>query len=292
MAELTLAAHAKINLLLRILSRESDGYHGLETLFCRITLADQLEFTVHDGPAVTLEVEGNDALGPAEDNLVVRAARAVQRAVRGAPGFRIRLVKRIPAGAGLGGGSADAAATLRGVNQLLGSPVPNHELLQLAAGLGADVPFCLSDSSLALAWGHGERLLRLPPLPSAPLLLVNPGIPVATPAAYRWIDEARGTDAADAARGRRGAVALDLDALSTWGSIARMSGNDFESVVFGREPRLRAAFEAVVATQPLLGRMTGSGSTLVGVYRTPRDRDDARDRLGKRHGGVIAAETG
>ena len=98
-------------------------------------------------------------------------------------------------------------------------------------------------------------------------------------------------DAARQSGGRRGAVALDLDALSRWGDIGRMAGNDFESVVFGRRPALRAAFEALVGTRPLVCRMSGSGSTLFAVYRSARDRDDARMMLGRKHGRVDAVET-
>jgi 4-diphosphocytidyl-2-C-methyl-D-erythritol kinase len=200
-------------------------------------------------------------------------------------GVHLTLEKRIPARAGLGGGSSDAAAALVAVNRLAGDAVPRHELLQLAARLGSDVPFFLSGASLALAWAHGERLLRLPPLPPAPALLVTPPVPIATPEAYRWLDDAR------ASSGRRGAVALDLDALSTWGDIGRMAGNDFESVVFGRQPSVRAAFEALVGTRPLVCRMSGSGSALFAVYRSDRDREDAMMMLGRKHGAVTPVAT-
>jgi 4-diphosphocytidyl-2-C-methyl-D-erythritol kinase len=163
--------------------------------------------------------------------------------------------------------------------------VPRHELLQLAARLGSDVPFFLSGAPLALGWAHGERLLRLPPLPAAPALLLVPPVPVSTPEAYGWVDEARQS------AGRRGAVALDLDALSTWGDIGRMAGNDFESAVFGRHPAVRAAFEALVGTGPLVCRMSGSGAALFAVYRSERDREDARMMLGRKHGTLIPVET-
>jgi 4-diphosphocytidyl-2-C-methyl-D-erythritol kinase len=171
------------------------------------------------------------------------------------------------------------------VNRLAGDAIPRHELLQLAAKLGSDVPFFLSGAPLALAWSRGERLLRLPPLPAAPALLLTPPVPVSTPEAYGWVDAARQT------AGRRGAVALDLDALSTWGDIGRMAGNDFESVVFGRHPPVRAAFEALVGTRPLVCRMSGSGSALFAVYRSERDREDAQMMLGRKHGTLTAVRT-
>lgn len=277
-------AHAKVNLLLRVLAREQDGFHGLETLFALVGLHDVLEAERREAPGVTIDVTGAD-VGPPDQNLAVRAARLVLEATGHPFGVHLRLEKRIPHGAGLGGGSADAAAALAAVNRLAGGAVPRHELLQLAARLGSDVPFCAMGAALALAWGHGERMLRLPHLPVAPVLLLVPEPPVSTPEAYGWVDAAR------ADLPRRGAVALDLEALASWGSIGRLAGNDFESPVFGRLPAVRAAFEALAGTGPLLCRMTGSGSTLVAVYRTAVERDDAASRLGRKHGRVIATET-
>jgi 4-diphosphocytidyl-2-C-methyl-D-erythritol kinase len=277
-------AHAKTNLFLRVLAREADGYHSLETLFCRLELADTLSARRETGQGVTLEVEGGEC-GPAGENLAVRGAEAILRLVRNPFAVHLTLSKRIPVGAGLGGGSADGAAALRAVNQLAGNSVPRAEVFHLAARLGADVPFCLSQASLALGWGHGERLLTLPALPSAPVLLVTPPVAVGTAEAYHWLDEARSTAV------RRGALALDGGALTTWSDVARMAGNDFESVVFGRLPPVREAFEALARTGPLLCRMTGSGSTLIAVYRTERERDDARMALGKKHGTLTPTRT-
>ena len=281
---LELGAPAKLNLFLRVLGRETDGYHGLETLFCLVDLADRLRAERRDTGGVTVEVEGAD-VGPPERNLAVRAAELVLEATGRRFGVHLTLGKRIPVQAGLGGGSSDAAAALVLVNALAGNAVPRHELLQLAARLGSDVPFCLSGGPLALAWGRGERLLQLPPLPPAPVLLLLPPVPVSTADAYGWVDAARQS------AGRRGAVALDLDALSRWGDIGRMAGNDFESPVFARHAEVRAAFEALVGTRPLLCRMSGSGSGLFAVYRSSQDRDDAAMMLGRRHGRVVPCAT-
>ncbi len=284
MTAVEVQAFAKVNLFLRVLAREADGFHGLETLFCLIDVADTLRAERKDGGGVTIAVEGAD-LGPPESNLAVRAAELVLAGLSRRFAVHLRLTKRIPVQAGLGGGSSDAAAALVAVNRLAGDAVPRHELLQFAARLGSDVPFFLSGAPLALGWGHGERLLRLPPLPAAPVLLLTPPSPVATAEAYGWLDAAR------QAAGRRGAVALDLDALAGWGDIGRMAGNDFESPVFGRRPDVRAAFEALVGTRPLLCRMSGSGSTLFAVYRSARDRDDAQMMLGRKYGQAVACST-
>jgi 4-diphosphocytidyl-2-C-methyl-D-erythritol kinase len=280
----TRAAHAKVNLFLRVLAREADGYHGIETLFARLELADELVARTSGDQSVTLEVSGGET-GPPEENLAFRAARAAVETMRRPFGVHLALAKRIPVGAGLGGGSADAAAALSLVNQLAGNPIPRAELLHLAARLGADVPFCLAEASLALGWGHGERMLALPALPPAPVLLLTPAAPVRTAEAYAWLDEARATS------GRRGALLLDPAALSTWSDVARMAGNDFESAVFGRRPAVRAGFEALAGTHPLLCRMTGSGSTLFAIYRSERERDDAQMMLGKKLGTVTATRT-
>lgn len=284
MSVVAVTCHAKLNLWLRVLAREDDGYHGIETLFCLIDLADRLVVERRDGHGVTLESAGAE-VGPPEANLAVRAAQLVLEATGHRFGVHLRLDKRIPVRAGLGGGSSDGAGALVAVNRLAGNAVPRHELLQFAARLGSDVPFLLTGAPLALAWGRGERLLRLPPLPAAGALLLTPPVEVSTPEAYRWVDEAR------QGAGRRGAVALDGESLATWGNIGRMAGNDFESPVFARHPVVRQAFEALVTTRPLLCRMSGSGSTLFAVYRSARDRDDAALMLGRKHGAVTAVTT-
>jgi 4-diphosphocytidyl-2-C-methyl-D-erythritol kinase len=274
---------AKVNLFLRVLSREADGYHGIETVFCRVALADTLQMTRTDR-GVALAVEGAD-VGPVESNLAWRAADTVLSATGRKFGVTMRLTKRIPAGAGLGGGSSDAAAALLLTNQLANHAVPRAELLQMAYRLGADVPFFMLESQAALGWAHGQRLLRLPPLKPMPMLLLSPPIAIPTVEAYGWVDQAR--QHADP----RGSIALDLDVLGSWSDIARLAGNDFESAVFGRHPQVRAAFESLVGTSPLLCRMSGSGSTLFAVYRTERDRDDAALQLGSKHGTTIKTTT-
>ena len=281
---ITLEAPAKVNLFLRVLAREASGYHGIETLFCRISLADSLTVGQVAGRGVTLTSEGEEC-GPPAENLAARAAQMVLDATGNSAGVSIHLVKRIPAKAGLGGGSSDAAAALVGTDHLLGNPIPRHELMQLASRLGADVPFFVSGASLALGWDRGDRLFTLPPLPTAPGLLLIPPVGVSTAEAYRWVDGTR------AEAGRRGALALDLDAVASWGSVARMAGNDFEGAVFGREPRVREAFEKLVSTQPLVCRLSGSGSALFAIYRNAGAREDARMQLGKRFGRVIPIET-
>jgi 4-diphosphocytidyl-2-C-methyl-D-erythritol kinase len=270
----TIAAHAKANLLLRVLSRETSGYHGLETLFVLLELADTLTVERSAG-GIALAVEGADT-GPVEDNLAYRAAALALEATGRRFGVQIRLIKRIPVSAGLGGGSSDAAAALHAVNTLAGNVIPRHEILQLAAQLGSDVPFLASGAPLALAWGRGERMFRLPVPAAASALLVVPPFGVSTVKAYELLDRGR-----DWSR-PRGTVVLDAEAFSTWGGIARLGGNDFEVPVFGKEPVLRALYEKLCATRPLLARLSGSGSALVAIYRSDQDRDAAALEIGER----------
>jgi len=277
------AAHAKVNLFLRILARETSGFHQIETAFALLELADELVVRRTDS-GVTLEVSGPD-LGPSDENLAVRAARLVLDATGNHFGVAIKLAKRIPVRAGLGGGSSDGAATLHAVNMLAGNAVPRHELLHFAAKLGADVAFFAGGAALALAWGRGERQFRMPPPPSLPALVAIPPIQVATPDAYAWWDEQNRSPAP------RGPVNLDADALSTWGSIGRLGGNDFETVVFGKSPELRSLYQRVAETGPVWVRLCGSGSAVAAVYKKERERDDALQRLGSTQQRLIATAT-
>ncbi len=282
---LRVAAHAKVNLFLRIHARESsgEGFHQIETAFALLELADELVVR-RTAAGVALQVDGPD-LGPVEENLAVRAARAILNATGNRFGATIELSKRIPVRAGLGGGSSDAAAALHAVNALAGNAVPQHELLHFAAKLGSDAPFFASGAPLALAWGRGERQFRVPAPPAAPVLIAVPPIAVATPDAYKWWDEQNPSPTS------RGPVTLDAEALATWGSIGRLGGNDFETVVFGKHPQLRTLYERVAETGPVWVRLCGSGSAVAAVYKKESERDDAMTRLGTKTQRLIATAT-
>jgi 4-diphosphocytidyl-2-C-methyl-D-erythritol kinase len=276
-------AHAKVNLFLRVLAREASGFHQLETMFTLLELHDDLVVERTDG-GVTLTAEGADT-GPAEENLAYRAAARVLEATGRKFGVRLHLVKRIPVQAGLGGGSSDGAAALHAVNRLAEDAVPRHEILQLAAQLGSDVPFFASGAATALAWGRGERMFRLRAPPAAPALLAVPRFGISTKAAYDLLD------AATAREQRRGPVVLERDAFATWGGIGRLGGNDFEGPVFGKEPELKTIFEQVADTHPLLVRLSGSGSAVVAVYKNEAERDGAALQIGSRDRELIETWT-
>ena len=287
MNRVRVAAHAKVNLFLRIIAREAPaGFHLIETAFALLELADELIVT-RTGSGVTLTVQGAD-LGPPEENLAVRGARAVLEATGHKFGVAVELTKRIPVRAGLGGGSSDAAAALHAVNALADNAVPRHELLHFATRLGADVTFFASGAPAAVAWGRGERLFRIAaPPPAAPALVALPSPPlgVATPDAYRWWDEMHAEPAP------RGPLVLDADAFAGWGSIGRLGGNDFEIPVFGKHPPLRALYERLAGTHPYWVRLCGSGSAVAAVYASERLRDDASMQLGEKQQRLIATTT-
>jgi len=181
-----LRAYAKVNLGLRVLRRREDGFHEVQGLMQTIGLADEL-ILEEGGRGIELEVR--PPLGiPPKENLAYRAAESVLRTVGRTANLRIQLTKKIPAGAGLGGGSSDGAAVLVGVDRLLGLNLSEERLSVLAAELGSDVPFFLLGGTCSIG-GRGERLKRLPPLPRYHLVLLVPPFPLPTAEVYRKLDE-------------------------------------------------------------------------------------------------------
>jgi 4-diphosphocytidyl-2-C-methyl-D-erythritol kinase len=257
------AAQAKINLRLRILAREATGFHQLETLFLRLTLADTVCVRRTTGTR-SLDITGlsdASAIGPAERNLAWRAAEAYLDAVRWPGGFAIELEKRIPIGGGLGGGSADAGAVLRALDALAPTPLGEAALLRLAAALGADVPFLTAEHPYALGWGRGERLLALPAPPAREVALLVPSFSVNTAAAYGWLAESR----AAAGGATMAAGVLDLGALSRWEELAPLARNDFEPVVAAHRPEIALLVAALREAGCSPAMMSGSGSVVFGV---------------------------
>ena len=192
-------AHAKVNLWLNVVGRRDDGYHLLDSLVAFVDLADQVEARPGDRLSLGLEGPLAGALAGEADNLVLKAARLLADRAGVAPRAAIRLVKHVPVAAGLGGGSADAAATLRELVDLWRVAMPEEELFDLAAHLGADVPMCLAGRT-AFVSGVGERLAWAPPLPECAVLLVNPGTALPTrdvfaARAWRVLSDAAGAPA-------------------------------------------------------------------------------------------------
>ncbi|NLY89718.1 MAG: 4-(cytidine 5'-diphospho)-2-C-methyl-D-erythritol kinase [Firmicutes bacterium] len=244
-------ARAKINLSLDILGKRSDGYHELESVMQSVSLADELIFR----PAAGVSLTASDPnLAVDESNTVLRAVRRMQEAAGSARGVEIFLQKRIPSGAGLGGGSADAAAVLVALNRWWGLNLPLPALEEIAADVGSDVPFCLTGGT-ALVRGRGERVTRLPPLPAVRILLVKPPVSVETAEVYRRFQAA--------AAGRRPETERMIAAVKN-GEIHELTsawGNLLEKVTSELRPEVAAA-KKWLESYGLPVLMTGSGPTL------------------------------
>lgn len=253
-------APAKINLRLRVLGRRSDGFHEIDTLFQAIALHDDV--TVRRTEAgIRLTVEGAD-VGPIEENLAYRAARALLAASGADGGFAIDLVKRIPAGAGLGGGSSDAAAVLRAGDLLIGRPLPAATLAALAAELGSDVPFFLGAGPLATGTGRGERLEQHPSLPSVPVVVVLPPVHVSTREAYARLAGGRGSSGG----GEPPCFAHVGGAPATWEEVALDASNDFEDVVPAVWPEIAMSLSALRDAGARPAQLSGSGGACFGIF--------------------------
>ncbi|HEV2713900.1 MAG TPA: 4-(cytidine 5'-diphospho)-2-C-methyl-D-erythritol kinase [Terriglobales bacterium] len=249
-------AQAKINLSLRVLGKEADGFHSIETVFLRIALGDDVRVHIRE-MARTLRC-GVMRDKPEEENLAYRAAALYSEETGWPHGFEIVIKKRIPIGGGLGGGSADAAAVLRILNTLAKKPLPQTKLAELALRVGSDVPFLASDFAMAIGWGRGEKLLQLSALPSRDIHLFLPPFGIDTGEAYALVDEAHGDG---------GAAKPDFTAemFGDWESAARHSVNDFEPVIRARHPEIDTLLERG-ERYGLFYRMSGSGST---VFKIP-----------------------
>jgi 4-diphosphocytidyl-2-C-methyl-D-erythritol kinase len=272
-----LSAPAKVNLGLRIVGRREDGYHLLESLLVPIDLADRVQIEPGDTPSVALRLDG-DAPGVPEDgsNLALRAARAFLAAAGIETGLSLLLEKRIPASAGLGGGSSDAAAVLRGLALIYPDALSPERLRELALGLGADVPFFL-DPRPALVTGIGEQIEAISGVPAFPLLLAHPGVPLATPDVYRAYD----ASGASLTPVRSASTMRRISALRECGdhALAELLENDLEPVAVRLCSRITELREVIEGSGALAVGMSGSGPTVFGIFRDTIAASRARDRL-------------
>ncbi len=287
---LTLRTPAKINLGLRIVGRRADGYHLLESVFVPVSLFDDLTLAWEPGPdRVELELEIDPGAGlPAglsevtagPDNLAVRAAEAFRRACPRAGTLRIRLRKRIPTGAGLGGGSSDAGAVISGLARLAGAAAPPPAALaELALGLGADVPYFLSPRP-AFVSGIGERIEPLDGLPALSLLLANPGISVATAEVYRVAAALRGSLTDPGAGSTMRALSELRGETRRWRpALGVLLQNDLEPAAIRLCPPVGRLLARLRETGALGVGMSGSGGTVFGVYDSSAGAEDAAERL-------------
>lgn len=291
-APLIVLACAKINLTLDVFSKRADGYHSLASVMQTISLEDRIRLTQRSEPGIRFTCYGPHAQGVPTDgtNLVVRAAQAVWEAGLAAGyslsgGLEIQLTKQIPSQAGLGGGSSDAAATLLGVDALLGLNLNSETLHRLAASLGSDVPFFLRGGTMAVR-GRGEVLTPLEDAPTLWLVVVKPEENVSTGWAYGELDAMperqshRGTK-----RMEEALKADDFDRLIAWQS------NDFELPVFAHFPRLAWLHDELRMAGALTAHLCGSGSALYGVAATEAEAQRIAALLQSRYPYVSVAHT-
>ena len=261
-----LRALAKINLDLRVLGPRPDGYHEIRTIFQTISLADTIDVKFTRARRTEIRIAGADHI---EDNLVVRAAAAVLDAMKIAARIEFQLQKRIPMGAGLGGGSSDAAAVLLSLPVLAGRRIELPRLIELAATLGSDVPFFMQGGA-AVALGRGTEFYPLPDYPARRGLLIAPAVHVSTAAAYRDLKPQLTSESQ-----QNKIVSFQMRA---WGGLGdRPASNDFETVVFEQFPQLAALKKRLGKLGANPAMMTGSGSALFGLFRTREELNRARN---------------
>lgn len=268
----TVAAPAKLNLYLHVTGKRDDGYHLLDSLIAFADIGDEITARTTDNGSLSLSVKGPFAkdLADEADNLVLRAARRLREAAGIDAGAHIVLEKRLPVASGIGGGSADAAAALKALTRLWGVTLPEAEMRALALELGADVPICWVGEP-AFVGGIGDEIEAAPPLPTVPLLLVNPRVPVSTPAVFK----ARTGDFQPGDRFQE--TPIDAAHLAF---LLKARGNGLTEAACAYCPPVAGVLAALEATEaPLLARMSGSGGTCFALYETMERALAAADAL-------------
>lgn len=258
--QITVTAPAKINLTLDVLGKRADGYHDIESVMHQVSLCDQVTVaTIPEG----IEVYSNNGELPGgEGNLAYRAAMAVVSRFRLKTGFRIFLEKNIPLSAGLAGGSTNAAAVIKAINQLMGLSISFPEMLELGQSVGSDVPFCLVGGT-ALARGRGELLTSINSRACLYLVLVNPGFQVSTAQVYNLIDRETSIDRPDSSK------MAEAMADGEFNGVVSELGNVMEKVTFKLHPGLEGIKDGLLRAGAAGALMSGSGPTVFGVFSEP-----------------------
>lgn len=278
---MTVKAPAKVNTILRVVRLREDGYHDLEMVMVPLSLCDEIE--LREIPSgIDLVVDGaKDAGMAAEKNLAWRAARALQDATGVGKGVRIELAKRIPVAAGLGGGSSDAAAVIRGLNELWGLNMPVDKLCDIGGRLGADVPF-FCHASPAYVEGIGDRVSVYDIFPKLAFLLINPGFAVSTPWVYKQWD-------LQLTHNTPGATVRPL--FQVFSDVIVSLHNDLERVTIPAHPEIEVIKDALMDVGASGVLMSGSGPTVFGIFEDGSARDEASRRLDGSKWRIIAADS-
>ena len=265
-------AHAKVNLGLDVLSKREDGYHEVKMVMQSIGLCDELSFTT-SSDIKELSLSTDVTTLPLDDsNLIVKAAKLMIEKYNITQGIRIRLEKNIPMAAGMAGGSADAAATLRGINRLFGLGLTEEELCKLAVKIGADVPFCVCGGTY-LAEGIGEKLSRLPDVPHCIILLAKPTVDVATPHVYKNYDSLENVEHPDMD------TVVDCIYRGDLGGIAFNMSNVLEGVTAGEYPIIKDIEQIMIEHGAMNAIMSGSGPTVFGMFENKANAERAAVKL-------------
>ena len=274
-------APAKINLFLRVLGKRPDGYHDLASVMQQISIFDELHYSLEPA-GITLQCPGTE-LPTNEDNLIYRAARDIFSHTRYPGGIKITLNKNIPAAAGLGGGSSDAATTLMALNDLCGLGLSKSDLMGLGGKLGADVPFFIFDHC-AFATGIGDQLQTLSDIPQLNLVLINPAFPLSTKTVYENLNLALTKKKNN----------YSIPRFYALGDVIRELHNDLEAVSLQIHPELKDFKQLLLKEGALGALMSGSGPTLFGVFVDEKSAREAREAILKKVSGeclVIFAQS-
>ncbi|WP_329886079.1 4-(cytidine 5'-diphospho)-2-C-methyl-D-erythritol kinase [Pseudoramibacter faecis] len=263
---ITIEAPAKINLALQVTGQRADGYHLMRMVNFSADHCDVL--TLSPAPELSLSCE-NAAVPAGDDNLIMRVARRLQKTFGVTRGARMHLTKRIPMQAGLAGGSADAAAALRGLTALWELPLAGGNLYAFGAAIGADIPYCCVNRP-ALVSGIGERVEPLAHFPRFSVLGVKPPIDIPTPWAFARLDAAGGAREDTTDKLLSALASGELDA------VGRFAANAFEPVIFEAYPEIRAIRDRLLAAGARFAVMSGSGSTVIGYFAAMAEARAAR----------------
>jgi 4-diphosphocytidyl-2-C-methyl-D-erythritol kinase len=258
-AEVTIDAPAKVNLFLQVLNKRPDGYHNINSLFQTVSLCDRLRFCLSDEPDASIELLSDSEITVTGDNLIAKAYRLLKQRFGLDKGLSVRLEKRIPVSAGLGGGSSNAAATILACNLLFHLNLSYEEMATLALQIGSDVPFFFSGGQ-ALVSGRGDKVVDTDFPTEYKMVLVCAKIAIATAAAYAALKM-------DLTRAKKPFKLKSSGTLDEFVESLRLSGNDFEEIQFRAYPDLGRMREFLLKQGALMARMSGSGSTMFGIFR-------------------------
>ncbi len=276
MKTLRIEAPAKVNYRLDVLCKRPDGYHELRMIMQRIDLCDAVDITLTDTPGIRVTC-GRAGVPDGPANIAWRAADILLRQAGMTAGVDIRITKRIPVAAGMGGGSSDGAAVLMGVNELLDLGLTDERLMEIGVTLGADVPFFIFKKT-ALAEGIGERLTAVERVPAAWLVIVNPNFPVSTAWVYQNLQLTTGTDIIKLSR-----------FYESVADLCAVLSNDLESVTIRQYPAIAEIKRRLVAAGACGALMSGSGPTVFGVFGDEAGARRAAGELAREEGWFVTA---